>query len=95
MSIEVRIPTILRTFTGGAKAVHGDGATLLQVIDDVEARHPVSRSDSSRSRACDGSSMFTSTTRTYASPEGSRRPRPTAMSSSSCPRLPAAERESA
>jgi sulfur-carrier protein len=40
MSIEVRIPTILRTFTGGAKAVHGDGATLLQVIDDVEARHP-------------------------------------------------------
>jgi sulfur-carrier protein len=40
MSIEVRIPTILRTFTGGAKAVQGDGATLLQVIDDVEARHP-------------------------------------------------------
>jgi sulfur-carrier protein len=40
MSIEVRIPTILRTFTGGAKAVHGDGATLLQVIDDIEARHP-------------------------------------------------------
>jgi sulfur-carrier protein len=36
MSIEVRIPTILRTFTGGAKAVHGAGATLLQVIEDVE-----------------------------------------------------------
>ena len=28
MSVEVRIPTILRTFTGGAKAVHGSGATL-------------------------------------------------------------------
>ena len=40
MAVEVRIPTILRTFTSGQKAVHGDGATLLQVIDDVEARHP-------------------------------------------------------
>jgi molybdopterin converting factor small subunit len=40
MSIEVRIPTILRTFTGGAKAVRGDGGTLIQVIDDIDARHP-------------------------------------------------------
>ena len=40
MSVEVRIPTILRTFTGGAKAVHGDGATLHQVLDDIEARNP-------------------------------------------------------
>ncbi len=40
MSVEVRIPTILRTFTGGAKAVHGDGATLFDVIEDLEARHP-------------------------------------------------------
>ena len=40
MAVEVRIPTILRTFTGGSKAVHGDGATLLQVIDDIDARHP-------------------------------------------------------
>jgi molybdopterin converting factor small subunit len=40
MAVEVRIPTILRTFTGGAKAVHGDGDTLLQVIDDIEARNP-------------------------------------------------------
>ena len=29
MAVEVRIPTILRTFTGGAKAVEGDGDTLL------------------------------------------------------------------
>ena len=94
MSIEVRIPTILRTFTGGAKAVHGDGATLLQVIDDVEARHPGLKERLVEEQGCDGSSMFTSTTRTYASPEGSRRPRLTAMSSSSCPRLPAAERTS-
>lgn len=40
MAIEVRIPTILRTFTGGEKAVEGNGSTLLQVIDDVETRHP-------------------------------------------------------
>ncbi len=40
MAVEVRIPTILRTFTGGEKAVQGDGSTLLQVIDDVEVRHP-------------------------------------------------------
>ena len=40
MSVEVRIPTILRSYTGGAKSVDGDGATLLQVIDDVESRHP-------------------------------------------------------
>jgi sulfur-carrier protein len=40
MSVEVRIPTILRTFTGGAKAVHGNGATLEQVLDDIEARNP-------------------------------------------------------
>jgi sulfur-carrier protein len=40
MAVEVRIPTILRNYTGGAKSVEGDGMTLLQVIDDVEARHP-------------------------------------------------------
>jgi sulfur-carrier protein len=40
MAVEVRIPTILRTFTGGAKAVHGDGDTLLQVIDDIDVRNP-------------------------------------------------------
>ncbi len=40
MAVEVRIPTILRTFTGGAKVVDGDGDTLLAVIDDVESRHP-------------------------------------------------------
>ena len=40
MAVEVRIPTILRTFTGGAKAVHGDGDTLLKVIDDIDVRNP-------------------------------------------------------
>ena len=40
MSIEVRIPTILRTYTGGEKAVDADGATLSALIDDLEANHP-------------------------------------------------------
>ncbi|GAA2098944.1 MoaD/ThiS family protein [Microlunatus panaciterrae] len=40
MAVEVRIPTILRTFTGGEKAVKGQGSTLHQVIDDLETRHP-------------------------------------------------------
>jgi sulfur-carrier protein len=40
MSVEVRIPTILRTYTGGQKAVHGNGATLEEVLDDIDARNP-------------------------------------------------------
>jgi len=40
MAIEVRIPTILRTYTGGEKAVTGEGATLSALIDDLEANHP-------------------------------------------------------
>jgi len=39
MAIEVRIPTILRTYTGGAKAVEGTGSTLGELIADLEARH--------------------------------------------------------
>lgn len=40
MAVEVRIPTILRQYTGGAKAVEGSGATLSALIDDLESRHP-------------------------------------------------------
>jgi molybdopterin synthase sulfur carrier subunit len=39
MAIEVRIPTILRTYTDGAKQVQGSGATLAELITDLEARH--------------------------------------------------------
>jgi len=39
MAVEVKIPTILRSYTGGAKAVPGDGATLSALIDDLETRH--------------------------------------------------------
>jgi molybdopterin synthase sulfur carrier subunit len=40
MAVEVRIPTILRTYTGGEKAVTGEGATLSEVIEDLESNHP-------------------------------------------------------
>ncbi|GHJ59057.1 molybdopterin synthase sulfur carrier subunit [Nocardioides sp. OK12] len=39
MSVSVRIPTILRTYTGGASEVEASGATLADVLDDLESRH--------------------------------------------------------
>ncbi len=39
MAIEVRIPTILRTYTGGEKAVDGEGTTLSELIDNLEASY--------------------------------------------------------
>jgi sulfur-carrier protein len=40
MAIEVRIPTILRSYTGGAKSVEASGATLAALVDDLESNHP-------------------------------------------------------
>ncbi|MFI7616875.1 MoaD/ThiS family protein [Nonomuraea terrae] len=40
MAIEVRIPTILRNYTGGAKAVSAEGATLEELISNLESSHP-------------------------------------------------------
>ena len=39
MAIEVRIPTILRTYTGGAKAVEGAGGSLTALLDDLDSRY--------------------------------------------------------
>ena len=39
MAIEVRIPTILRTYTDGEKAVEGSGATLDELLADLDSRH--------------------------------------------------------
>ena len=39
MAIEVRIPTILRTYTDGAKQVEGTGSTLDELFTDLEKRH--------------------------------------------------------
>ena len=40
MAVEVRIPTILRPYTDGAKAVEGTGGTLDELFSDLETRHP-------------------------------------------------------
>ena len=40
MAIEVRIPTILRTHTGGNKTVEGSGDTLAALVDDLDSKHP-------------------------------------------------------
>lgn len=40
MSVSVRIPTILRTYTGGESEVTAEGATLAEVLDDLEAGYP-------------------------------------------------------
>ena len=40
MAIEVKIPTILRTYTGGAKSVQAQGGTLTALLDDLDASHP-------------------------------------------------------
>jgi sulfur-carrier protein len=39
MAIEVRIPTILRTYTGGEKSVEGSGATLGELLADLDGRY--------------------------------------------------------
>jgi sulfur-carrier protein len=39
VSVSVRIPTILRTYTGGESEVSAEGATLAEVLDDLEASH--------------------------------------------------------
>ena len=40
MSVSVRIPTILRPYTGGASEVPAEGASLAEVIDALEVAHP-------------------------------------------------------
>jgi molybdopterin synthase sulfur carrier subunit len=40
METIVRIPTPLRTLTGGADEVTASGGTVREVIDDLEGKHP-------------------------------------------------------
>jgi len=39
-AVTVRVPTILRTYTGGSSTVTADGATVGEVIDNLESAHP-------------------------------------------------------
>jgi len=40
MSVSVRIPTILRTYTGGAAEVTAEGGTLREVLAKLDAAYP-------------------------------------------------------
>jgi molybdopterin synthase sulfur carrier subunit len=40
MSVTVRVPTVFRTLTGGSSEVAVEGATVGQVLDNLEAAHP-------------------------------------------------------
>jgi molybdopterin converting factor small subunit len=40
VAVEVSIPTILRSYTGGAKTVEASGPTLSALIADLEQHHP-------------------------------------------------------
>ncbi len=40
MAIEVKIPTILRTYTDGARSVEASGDTLRSLIADLDASYP-------------------------------------------------------
>ena len=40
MPVQVKLPTILRKHAGGEPRVHADGATLRELLSDLEARYP-------------------------------------------------------
>ena len=40
MSVEVRIPTMLRSAVGGSSAVSVDGATIGEILDELARRFP-------------------------------------------------------
>ena len=52
MAIEVRIPTILRSYTSGAKSVQGSGSTLGELLVNLDAEH-----GGLRDRLVDGESL--------------------------------------
>jgi molybdopterin converting factor small subunit len=39
MSVSVRIPTILRTYTGGESEVTAEGQTLTEILDDLDRNY--------------------------------------------------------
>ena len=40
MSVEVRVPTVLRQHTGGERVVQADGQTVAAVLDSLVSRYP-------------------------------------------------------
>jgi len=40
MAIEVRLPVLLRKYVGGQRVVYASGATVADLLADLEQRHP-------------------------------------------------------
>ncbi len=40
MSVNVRVPTLLRTYTGGESEVDTEGSSLREVLDSLDASYP-------------------------------------------------------
>ena len=40
MSVQVRVPTPLRRFTGGAEEVNANGATVAALVNNLEKNYP-------------------------------------------------------
>jgi molybdopterin converting factor small subunit len=40
MSVSVRVPTILRTYTGGEAEVKAEGSVLSEVLDSLDGNYP-------------------------------------------------------
>lgn len=45
MSVEVRVPTVLRKHTGGARVVVAEGATVAALIDQLDKQFPGLKSE--------------------------------------------------
>ena len=43
MAVTIRIPTPLRTLTGGEEQVSTEGTTVAEVIENLEKKHPGTR----------------------------------------------------
>ena len=91
MAIEVRIPTILRNYTDGAKAVEGRAPRSTSCSATWRPVTPGCASAWSTTRACAVSSTSTSTTRTCVSWAGWTPRCPTVTRSPCCPPSPAAD----
>jgi hypothetical protein len=66
----VSIPTILRTHTGGEKSVEAKGATVAEVIDDLDSHTAACATGSSPTATCTASSTCTRRGRPVRRPAG-------------------------
>ena len=74
VTVQVRIPTILRTYTGGAAEVTAAEGTLREVIAGLDAAYPgLGGRILDDAASCAGSSTCTWATRTCVSPRDSTR----------------------